>query len=135
MTIDIDAADDLGGTGDAWSQMNKEFMSVNLFMFVGAPKRLKRVCAGILRLDVVDDHIKTAKLQCAGIRKLLLGVQLDPKRPILKRLRSFTTDNEKAAHNAVILLGQEIMALGGELAALLCESFLIFILLLGYELF
>jgi hypothetical protein len=121
--IDLDAADDLGATGDAWSKMNKEFMSVNLFLFTGSPKRLKRACTGITRLPVEEDSIKTAKLQMAGIKRLLLGVQLNPQRPLLKRLVSFTTDNEKAAHNAINLLAEEILALGGQLKALLYASF------------
>ncbi len=31
----VDDADDLGGTGDAWSKMGKEYMSCNLFLFHG----------------------------------------------------------------------------------------------------
>jgi hypothetical protein len=137
---DLDAADDLGGTGDAWSKTGKEFMSVNLFFLAKDDKgrrRLKRVCAGICRLPVEDDHIKTAKLQCAAIKKLLLGVQLSEAKPLLKRMRSFTTDNEKSAHNAVKLLCTEIVALGGAMAALLyvLESVCVCVVMLSFLIF
>lgn len=45
----------------------REFLCVNAF-FISKDWVLRRVSLGVKRLEIVDDSIKTAKLQAAAIR-------------------------------------------------------------------